>query len=232
MSQFYQNVINYLPDKSHGVFIEIGSDRLEGSTKFLAEAARRRGTVLHTVDIQSEPQSRIQHQAIVWHTELGSSWCKNTWPSIASQIELLYLDNYDFQYNYSEDHFIWNKHTYCQVRGPDWPEEFTTFADLSLEIQQECRDLLNLPIEFLTKSLKELYTEKGLGFTNEQCQQEHFSQLLALMPWINDQTLIVFDDTFLQNGCWAGKNGPGVVYLKTQGFSIIDRIDTAVIMKK
>jgi len=234
MGQMFREVAKYLPDVCNGVFVEIGSDRLEGSTLFLAELAKTHNTVLHSVDIQTEPQTRIKHESIVWHTSMGSHWCKNQWPQIATNINLLYLDNYDFLYHSIDrkSHFIWNEKTYHDIKGENWPQKFTEFADLGVSIQEECKTILNMPVEFLSKSLGEIYAEKGLKLSNEACQIEHLSQLISLMPWITDQSLIVFDDTFKHNGCWIGKNGPGVIYLKSQGFSIIESSTNAVILKK
>ena len=235
MGQLFRQVTKYLPEVCDGVFIEIGSDRLEGSTMFLAEVANAHKTVLHSIDMQKEPQFRINHESIIWHTEIGSIWCKNKWPEIAKQIDLLHLDNYDFCYyplDNNKSHFIWNKKTYHDIKGVDWPQQFTEFANLPLNLQEECRLLLNIPVELLSKSLSELYADKGLLLSNKECQVEHFCQLLSLMPWITDQSLIIFDDTFKYNDCWIGKNGPGVVYLKSLGFSIIQSDGTAVIMRK
>lgn len=236
MGQPYKNIVKYLPEQEFGVFVEIGSDRLEGSTDFLAKLAQSRNTVLHSVDIQTEPQSRISHPCIIWHVERGSVWAKTTWPKIAQPISVLYLDNYDYQYQKSNNnqHFIWNKKTYNDVKGPDWPEEFVNFENLPAQFQKECKEILNLPVEFFSTHMRDLYINKGFEFTNTECQLEHLNQLVALMPWITQNTLIIFDDTFIDyaTGCWAGKNGPGVVYLLSQKFTILENSDLSVIMKK
>jgi hypothetical protein len=155
---------------------------------------------------------------------------------ISQPISVLYLDNYDYQYQTSVDniHFIWNEKTYHDIKGSDWPDQFVEFVDLPAQFQKECKEVLNLPVEFLSTSMRELYINKGFKFTNAECQLEHLSQLIALMPWVTQNTLIVFDDTFidLSTGCWVGKNGPGVVYLLTQNFTIVETDGLSVIMKK
>lgn len=235
MGKLYERVKNYLVKPVTGTFVEIGSDRLEGSTLFFANLAQQYNTVLHSVDMLSEAQTRINHPCIKWHVEIGSSWCKNTWPNIASPIDVLYLDNYDYQYSNEKDttHFIWNQQTYDNIKGPDWPSEIIPFDQLDPVIQKECGELLNLPVELLCQSINQIYHNQGFRYTNDECQLEHLSQIIALMPWIHDQTLIVFDDTFTNaHGCWAGKNGPGVVFLKTQGFSVVESENLGVILKK
>jgi hypothetical protein len=236
MGRPYKNIEKYLPEYELGVFIEIGSDRLEGSTEFLAKLAQSRNTVLHSVDIQIEPQSRIQHPSIYWHVECGSVWAKTTWPLISQPISVVYLDNYDYQYqNVSDDtHFIWNEKTYHDIKGPYWPDQFVKFVDLPAQFQKECKEVLNLPVDFLSTSMHDLYINKGFKYTNAECQLEHLGQLIALMPWVTQNTLIVFDDTFIDSatGCWAGKNGPGVVYLLAQNFTILEIEGSSLIMKK
>jgi hypothetical protein len=88
------------------IFLEIGSDRNEGSTKFLADIARNHGTVLHTVDIDNQKAKAFSHPSIMWHTGKGSEWTKTEYPKIGKKISLLYLDNFDWNY--------WPKET------PDW----------------------------------------------------------------------------------------------------------------
>jgi len=89
------------------IFVEIGSNRGEGSTKFLADLAQKHGTVLHTVDLDKEKANAFDHPSIVWHTGKGSRWTKTKYPpDIGKKISLLYLDNFD-----------WN---YWPTETPDW----------------------------------------------------------------------------------------------------------------
>ena len=177
----YETIGSVEPDT---VWVEIGSDRGEGSTLALAEQAHRLSTHLHSVDIDSRAQDTLSYPALTCYVEPGSRWVKNTWPAIAKKISLLHLDNFDW---------IWDINNI-----PDW---------ISSQIST--------------------YSEKfNVKMTNENCQKEHFEQLLGLGPWLADKCLVVMDDTFLHNGAWTGKCGPGVVYLQTLGFNVVKILPT------
>lgn len=168
----------------NSVFVEIGSDRGEGSTQYLADLAQTYGTILCTVDIDNHAQQTIQHQHIKFFVEPGSSWVKNTWPDVAKKISLLHLDNFDW---------IW--------------------------------DINDIP-PWIAHQIIKYQTKFNIEMTNEHCQQEHLEQLLGLVPWLADECLVLMDDTFLHNGGWTGKCGPGVVYLKTHGFRVVKLLPT------
>jgi hypothetical protein len=161
------------------IFVEIGSDRGEESTQYLAGQAQTYNTVLYTVDVDDYASKTIKHPAVEFFIEPGSSWVRHTWPSMAKKISLLHLDNFDW---------IWDINNI-----PNWIDHQIT-----------------------------TYREKfNITMNNENCQQEHLEQLLGLAPWLADECLILMDDTFLHNGGWTGKCGPGVIYLKTQGFRVV-----------
>lgn len=90
---------NINPDS---VIVEIGSDRGGGSTEYFADIAQKYNTVLHTVDINSDASTRIKHSAIQWHVAVGSEWCKS-YSSIAKNISVLYLDNFDYKWNITDE---------------------------------------------------------------------------------------------------------------------------------
>lgn len=83
----------------NAVFVEIGSDRGNGSTPFLADLAARYNTTLHTVDVEHLRRSRNDRPNIVWHRGRGSQWAAETWPQIGLPISLLFLDNQDWTYD-------------------------------------------------------------------------------------------------------------------------------------
>ena len=64
MGLLYQKAHELSLDNDNTVFVEIGSDRLEGSTLYFAKLAEQYNTELHSVDITVEPQSRIKHPSI------------------------------------------------------------------------------------------------------------------------------------------------------------------------
>ena len=166
------------------VFVEIGSDRYEGSTTYFAELAVKNGTVLHTVDLLAEPQSRVNRDGhvpgIVWHQAEGCAWSKDIFPTLGKRISCLYLDNFDYDWDVTRP-------------NPD-----------ILKQKQEYRDRF------------------GIEMNNMNCQVAHLQQMIALLPYMNQKSVIVCDDTYLSNDCWIGKCGAVVVYLVSHGYHIVD----------
>jgi hypothetical protein len=97
MGKIYQSIASYLPEKSTGVFVEIGSERGEGSTISLNSLAGQHNTKLISVDINTDAKQRYEHQ--LNHTEFvvatGSTWARD-FSTVPSDIALLYLDNFDY----------------------------------------------------------------------------------------------------------------------------------------
>ena len=95
----------YLQVSPETVFVEIGSDRYEGSTEYFANLAQQNNIVLHTVDLSAEPQDRINRNSIIsniiWHRATGSTWAAEVFPILNKKISLLYLDNFDYNWNIS-----------------------------------------------------------------------------------------------------------------------------------
>lgn len=99
--------IGHIPE--HTVWVEIGSERGEGSTLGLAGQAQRWGTMLHSVDISDSAKNNLTHPALHCWVDKGSEWCRQVFPGLAKKISLLYLDNFDW---------IWNvEHV------PDWIQQ-------------------------------------------------------------------------------------------------------------
>lgn len=77
-------------------WIEIGSERGEGSTMALAGQAQRWGTHLYSVDIDTYARDNLTHDSLTCFVQSGSDWAKNTWPTIAKKVSFVYLDNFDW----------------------------------------------------------------------------------------------------------------------------------------
>jgi len=97
MGTVYHHIGTYLEPSTAGVFVEIGSDRGEGSTEFLNNLAANHDKKLITVDISGKAKSRWQ--TTLSNTEFvvqsGSQWASefaHTW----TDIDALYLDNFDY----------------------------------------------------------------------------------------------------------------------------------------
>jgi hypothetical protein len=117
-------------------------------------------------------------------------WSSQYGETCGAPISLLYLDNFDYNYN------------------------------------------VDCTPEFVLQQI-ELYKNKfNLEMTNQNCQVEHLSQLINLYPYLCENCLVGFDDTFQSNGCWVGKNGPGVLYLLTKQWHIVHQDKRFLIMCK
>ena len=241
MGALYKNThkhISYINDES--CIVEIGSDRGEGSTLYFAKLAEKYNVEFHTVDMLSTAQKTIQHHLINWHVGIGSEWCQTVYPKINKRISILYLDNFDYlwdcYYTSSAPDSVWNQEIYNDLRGASWPEEFTPYDQLPNWIQQEVINNYDISYDSMLRAMKEQYNEQGLELTNSNCQLEHFKQLYYLHSWLDENCVVIFDETFKYNDCWIGKNGPGVLLLQTLGFRLVDEsnsgIDRGIILKR
>ena len=97
MGKVYQHIGSYLDSDTPGVFIEIGSDRGEGSTQWLDALAAEHNKKLITVDTSSKAKNRWQEK--LPNTEFviqsGSEWADN-FAYTCTNISVLYLDNFDY----------------------------------------------------------------------------------------------------------------------------------------
>jgi hypothetical protein len=98
-TKIFEHVKNVVPDCVTGVFVEIGSDRHEGSTEFFAELAQQRSTKLISVDISSEAKNRLSGDLpqVEFVINSGSDWAKQ-FAQTSTPVSLLYLDNFDYMY--------------------------------------------------------------------------------------------------------------------------------------
>lgn len=185
MGMTFKKSENLLPPVEPGsVFVEIGSDRYEGSTTYFADLAVRNGTVLHTVDLLSEPKERINRDGvvpgIVWHQADGVEWSRSIYPTINKPISCLYLDNFDYNWNITQP-------------NPD-----------------------------IERQKKEYMDQFGLVMNNQNCQVVHLQQMMALLPYMAERSIVVCDDTYPSNDCWIGKCGAVVIFLLANGYHIAD----------
>ena len=108
MGTYYKNVTNYLDKIDHGVWVEIGTDRGEGSTKFFADLAAQHHVDFIGVDADPDQIERARAALSVEgqlpnHVTLTAARGENfldTWPTQYpdKQISLVYLDNFDWNY--------------------------------------------------------------------------------------------------------------------------------------
>ena len=97
MGRVYQHIGSYLEPGTPGIFVEIGSDRGEGSTQWLDALAADHNTNLITVDTSSKAKSnwegKLSNTEFVVQT--GSTWAKD-FNTSGHGIAVLYLDNFDY----------------------------------------------------------------------------------------------------------------------------------------
>lgn len=97
MGKVYQHIGSYIDANTLGVFVEIGSDRGEGSTQWLDGLAADHNTKLITVDTSSKAKShwedKLSNTEFVVQT--GSEWADNFYQT-GTGISALYLDNFDY----------------------------------------------------------------------------------------------------------------------------------------
>ena len=200
MGHLYKNVeqhLDKLAPTNTSVFVEIGSDKGNGSTLPLAHMAQRLGLRLITVDLEEQIMGKLNYRypedPILANIDCvcaqGSLWAKEQFPKMDLSISCLYLDNFDWDYGDPR------------------------FSHLIVEQQQE-------------------YVRRGYEMTNFNSQIEHLAQMIALLPYMDQSSIIVCDDTYTQNNCWVGKCGAVVPYLEINGYKIIQKDDSAVMLAR
>lgn len=118
MGTFYKQCESYLDKIDSGIWIEIGTDRGEGSTDWFAEQSRKRNTDFYTIDADEDQILRAtermaQHPDRYSHVQLlhgkGEIEVKNIMQQRPKdRVSLVYLDNYDWDYwlNRVEEPFV------------------------------------------------------------------------------------------------------------------------------
>ena len=103
MGRVYQHIGNYLESNTTGVFVEIGSDRGEGSTAWLDALAKDHNTKLITVDISPKAKGHLESQLpdTEFVVQSGSDWADDFYES-GQGIAVLYLDNFDYIWDINE----------------------------------------------------------------------------------------------------------------------------------
>jgi hypothetical protein len=108
MGTYYRNVEKHLDKLEKGVWIEIGTERGEGSTRFFADLAKQYATKFYAVDaddaqIASSGQLLKVNGQIPEHVTLvhakGEDFLEELSGKIGDEkVSLVYLDNFDWDY--------------------------------------------------------------------------------------------------------------------------------------
>jgi hypothetical protein len=225
--------LDFAPD-INDVIVEIGSDRGEGSTRYFAQLALSKHQKFITVDIRP---NIIRHRWKDWYDLIkGSEWppCDKIYEvtSLPKNIQTELTEKFQFNFetakidywtdNLTDDDLQNIQHDMAQ--GSVWAKNiFPTYnkkiSCLYLDNFDYIWDVDN--ISPLAKQLKQEYLEYGIEMNNLNCQIEHLSQMIALLPLMADRNIVVCDDTYAVNDCYIGKSGPVVVYLLSQGYKIL-----------
>ena len=133
---FDHNVITYVDPET--IWVEIGSERGEGSTFNLLAQAKKFKIVLHTVDVSSHCSRVMTDPNLICHVAKGSEWTKNFATTINKKISLLHLDNFDW---------IWNPYeidTFIQQQIWDYKNKFNTVMNNQRCQLEHLEQVLNL----------------------------------------------------------------------------------------
>lgn len=68
----------------------------------------------------------------------------------------------------------------------------------------------------------EYLTKYNIELNNTDCEVEHLKQMIALLPYMSKNGIVICDDTYLFNDCWIGKCGAVVPYLLAHDFKIAE----------
>lgn len=70
---------------------------------------------------------------------------------------------------------------------------------------------------------KDEYKSRGVDMSNLDCQREHLYQMIGCLPYMDQESLIICDDTPYNrsSGIYFGKNGAVIPYLLNYGYKIV-----------
>lgn len=185
MGQYYRNVEQYLDRIDSGVWVEIGVERGEGSTRWFADQARQhRATHFYAVDAMQEQVQRctalLEHNGAlpadvsVVHSR-GEGFLTNLQRTIGSnRVSLAYLDNFDWDY--------W-------LGGQE--ESFVAGVKARYE------------------------NELNIKMNNFNSQLTHLAQAINLHGMLSDNCIVICDDTWYEpdHGVFMGKCSAAIPFL-------------------
>jgi hypothetical protein len=130
--KIFEQLEKHMPSNTTGVFVEIGSDRYEGSTAFLANLAKRHGTKLISVDITLDAKNRIgqQFDNVEFVIQTGSEWAQEFAYS-NTDVAVVYLDNFDYIYDVKEIH----SHTIIKKQIADYAKKNIIMNNVNCQVE-------------------------------------------------------------------------------------------------
>jgi len=174
--------MNKLSISSDNIVVEIGSERGEGSTKYLYHWALKHDIDFYSVDVDESASKNEDLNGVKFQiVEAGHVWCRDILPTLNKKIKVLYLDNFDWT------------------------------------------DPANLIYPWLHE-LIELYAKRGVTMNNDNSKEEHRLQSLYCLPYMDQESIVIFDDTWpahhTESG-YEGKSGTAIPLFIEAGFKIM-----------
>jgi len=74
------------------------------------------------------------------------------------------------------------------------------------------------------------YALRGIDMNNDNCQDAHLRQMVHLMEYMADDSIVCIDDTYLLDGEYTGKGGTTIPFLITNGYRVLHNKDYGVIL--
>jgi len=72
---------------------------------------------------------------------------------------------------------------------------------------------------FIQKQIKD-YAKRGVIMNNQNCQEEHRLQVEYCLPFLDEQSVVIMDDTYYDNTCLVGKCATAIPLLQLHGFQM------------
>lgn len=185
--------IESLINNFDGEILEIGTERYEGSSVYFSTLAKKNNKQFITVDIDSDSGNILKETNVgehIFYNMSGSTFVIDVLPTLNIKIKVLYLDNYDWNWNINEE---------------------------TSDIQDQKR---------------RYQTEFGLEMNNLESQTEHLRQMINILPYMLESSVICLDDTYRFNDVFIGKSGAVVPYLIINNYQIVAEDNYCLIMQR
>jgi hypothetical protein len=175
---------------------------------------------------------QIDPDHVGWFVEIGTS---RNGDDGSTQIIASWADRYNQKlYTVDIDHLninfvssfgIPNLRTYLgsgEQFFQTWPEHIGTISFLYLDNFDW--DWHPENTESFVLSQQKRYSELGYEMTNVNSQRAHLEQMIAALPHMAEQSIVVLDDTWYNKwwGHYSGKGGAVVPLLLANGYAILE----------
>lgn len=126
--------------------------------------------------------------------------------------------------------------TFVVSDGSKWTKEVLPTLNKKIKILYlDNYDWNHRPMKPDETGLKNLYREKfNLEWTNLNCVAEHLNQMINCYPYMSDKSIIICDDTPLQehSGIYIGKCSAVVPFLVSRNYRIVYSQNNGVILAR